>query len=196
MPVALGIRGKIVGLEPLKAKLQTLAAKVQKKVTRDAVRAGNKVFLAGVKSALHADDTGALRLSLGEKVQAYRGGAVQVGIIGPRTGAVTVGRGAKRRRKLSALGKKLAAMKKGPAWYAHLVEGGTAPHSLGKGSSLQGRVSRKTGKTLKPRLQVGRMHPGAKAKPFVGPGYRNTEAAALAKVAQVLSDGIQSAATG
>ncbi len=193
--MALGIRGKITGMEPLRAKLQSLAAKVQKKVTRDAVKAGNKVFLAGVKSALHADDTGALRMSLGEKVQAYRGGAVQVGIIGPRTGAVTVGRGAKRRRKLSALGAKLAAMKKGPAYYAHLVEGGTAPHSLGKGSHRVIRLGRK-GQVLHARFQVGRMHPGARAKPFVGPGYRTTEGAALAKVSQVLSDGVMSAATG
>lgn len=46
--------------------------------------------------------------------------------------------------------------------YAHLVEFGTAPHSLAKGAS------RKRG-----RLQdQGVMHPGATAQPFFWPGWR------------------------
>lgn len=193
--MTLGIRSQITGTEAMRARLRAIGDKIERKVTRQAVAAGSKEFLRGVKTALHAHDTGALALSLGSKVWAGKGGKVQVGIIGPRTGAISVGRGAKRRRKLSALGKKLAALGgKIPAFYAHLVEGGAAAHAIGKGSSLHGRISRKTGKVLKPKLQTGRMHPGAKKQPFMGPGYRASESAALAAVQQTLADGIAAAA--
>lgn len=198
----LTIKGKVQGMEPLRQKLAAIGRKVERQATRKAVKAGNKVFLQSVKGHLKAHDTGALEMSLGDKVQSYRGGKVLVGVVGPRTGAVTTGRGAKRRRKLSRLGQKLEALGKKPSWYAHLVEGGTAPHSIAKHAKLaravvigkDGRVRRKA---IQAQLQhMGRMHPGARAKPFVRPGYQSAESAALGAMTQVLSDEVKAAATG
>lgn len=53
-----------------------------------------------------------------------------------------------------------------PRTYAHFVEYGTAPHSLGKGSIR--KVFKGSKKTVR---QVGKLHPGAKAKPFLRPAF-------------------------
>ncbi|MCC6426280.1 MAG: HK97 gp10 family phage protein [Phycisphaerales bacterium] len=55
-----------------------------------------------------------------------------------------------------------------PRHYAHLVEFGTRPHAVGKDSELATRVnsSRKGS-----GVQLGKQHPGARAKPFMRPAF-------------------------
>lgn len=49
------------------------------------------------------------------------------------------------------------------AWFAHLIEFGTRPHSLSKGATLRRRRS---------GLKPGAMHPGTPARPTLGPALR------------------------
>lgn len=197
MPLA--IRGKVQGMDSLRNRLREFGVKFERSATRKAIKAGTRVFLASVKSALHADDTGALRMSLGDKTASYRGGKVLVGVVGPRTGTFAVGRGRAKTRKLSRLGQKLEALGKQPARYAHLLEGGTRPHAIGSGSTLarpevvvNGRRRRKA----VPHMQRGRMHPGARPRPFMAPGYHSGVGAAQAAMTRVLAEEVRTAASG
>lgn len=157
-----------------------------RKVVRRAVEKGATLQLQAVRAELKAVRTGLLRKSLGKVVKTYGNGKV-LGVVGPRHGfAVTGGQlqGSGRRQKLVAtratrkgnrviklraaqsITSKLTRGKKirlDPTFYAHLVEGGAKPHRIGKGSRRrQGR-------------QSGKLHPGAKAKPFLGPAWRRTD---------------------
>lgn len=66
-----------------------------------------------------------------------------------------------------------------PKLYAHLVEYGTAPHAIGKGSE---RVLRSGKNVIGPGFQHGAMHPGAKANPFLRTAWDNKRAEAMAAV--------------
>jgi HK97 gp10 family phage protein len=68
--------------------------------------------------------------------------------------------------------------------HAHLVEFGTAPHRVGKGSDSRKLFGKKR----------GRLHPGAKPQPFMRPAFDNKAAEAVAKVGEVLRRKIQSVA--
>lgn len=95
-------------------------------------------------TAVGARETGTLRRSITGKVITYSSGVV-IMLVGPR------------RRKY--------ANGRNPANYAHLVELGTSPHSLGKGV---GRFQvRKKWRSLV-------AHPGATAKPFLEPTSRQS----------------------
>ena len=65
--------------------------------------------------------------------------------------------------------------------YAHLVELGTSPHAVGKGSKLKTR-SKSDKAELK---QVGLRHPGAKAQPFMRPAFDTQKFAAIEEVVKV-----------
>lgn len=60
--------------------------------------------------------------------------------------------------------------------YAHLVEYGTAPHAIGKGSRTKKRGRREVS-------QVGGLHPGAKARPFMRPTLDTKHDEAIAAIA-------------
>lgn len=121
----------VTGLADLSAQLAQLAPNIQKKLMRGALRAGLKPTLARAKEGIH-DVTGALEASLRISTSA-RNGMVK------------------------------AALKAGSkdAYYAHMVEFGTAAHLIeaknGKAITLNGHDYA--------RLQ----HPGATAQPFMRP---------------------------
>lgn len=70
-----------------------------------------------------------------------------------------------------------------PAFYAHLVEGGTKPHAVGKGSKLGRKGKADVG-------QTGKKHPGAKAQPFLKPAFESTKAEAAGAALAVMGEGI------
>lgn len=110
MPYA--IKGQIDGLKPLFDRLDGLAAKVRRKILRDAISEGSKIITKAAKAGAPVQ-TRLLRNSLGRKIKTYRNSGIVVAIIGPRVGfRKEVLRG--KRRVLS-----------NPTKYAHLVELGT-----------------------------------------------------------------------
>lgn len=107
------------------ANLVKRLAALDRKVARKALKAGvnevTKNVLWDAKS-LVPKRTGLLRKSLGRKVKSYRGGAIIVGIIGPRRGFRTVYNG----------------VPINPVKYAHLVEYGRREVRVKKKKVLAG----------------------------------------------------------
>lgn len=139
----------------------------QRGVTMKGVKAGAKIVQKAAKKAAprrkkvrgFALDTGsgALRQSLGFKAaKGRRGKTLAYAVIGARK---------KVRKTVRVGGRTIIAV---PAFYAHLVEKGTRPHSLGKGAKLARR-----GKAA--ANVVGKQHPGARPQPFLGPAYRQNQ---------------------
>lgn len=122
----------ITGLDALSAQLAQLAPNIQKKILRGALRAGLKVTKARAESGIH-DVTGALAASLKLGTKVTKDGMVKA----------TLKAGSK------------------DAYYAHMVEFGTAAHVIaaknGKSVSVDGHDYSKVD------------HPGAVAHPFMRP---------------------------
>lgn len=142
----------VSGLKELDAILKTLPAKVEGNVMRGALRAGQKVLLQGAQAELLA----AGAVDSGELLRSLRI------------------RQAVRSKKFGWVRMNLIAGNK-QAWYAHLLEYGTASYYTGRGRSI-----RKPYK-IKPKKQPGALlfggvvreevtHPGIKPRPFM----RNT----------------------
>lgn len=94
---------------------------------------------------------GLLKKSLGVLIRRYNRGLRVVAVIGPRTGFA----GTDRRGRID------------PALYGHLVEWGTRPHAVGKGSKIA-RESRARFAWRNTGLkQSGRRHPGARPSRFL-----------------------------
>lgn len=125
----------------------------QRRVTQKAVKSGAKVVQSAAKgSAPRA--SGALRQSLGVKAEKGRKGkTIAFAVVGPRK---------KVRKLVKRKGSRMPIVAV-PAFYAHLVERGTRPHAIGKGSRLARRG--------KAGSATGRLHPGSRPRPFLGPGY-------------------------
>lgn len=121
----------VTGLADLSKALGELAPNIQKKIMRGALRAGMKVSLERARGNVH-DDTGALAASIRISTSA-RNGMVKA----------TLKAGSKE------------------AFYAHMVEFGTAAHAIeaknGKAISFGGHEYAKL------------EHPGATAHPFMRP---------------------------
>ncbi len=146
-----------VDVKDLLARLDGMKRAVRTRVLRKAIGAGTKIILKVAKS-LVPKESGLLRKSLGRKVKVYRNSGIAVGIVGPRKGfRQDVTRSKGKWFPVTAISD--------PIKYAHLVEFGTQPHSLGAGSSLRKKV------------QHGHMHPGAAAHPFLRPGAKQATAA-------------------
>lgn len=64
--------------------------------------------------------------------------------------------------------------------YAHLVEFGTRPHAVGKGSILEVFARSKAKKK-----QVGAMHPGSPPQPFMRPAFDSKKFEAVRTIADV-----------
>jgi HK97 gp10 family phage protein len=125
-------------------------------ITQKAVKAGAKPVAAAAKAGARRE-SGALKQSIGIKAgKGKKGLTLAFAVIGARTKTEKVFKGRKRK----------------PSHYAHLVEKGTKPHSLGK------RARKGALHAAKVKLGIGRKHPGAKAHPFLKPALdRNREAA-------------------
>lgn len=129
---------QINGLTELQKILDQLPVKVEKKILRGALRAGQKVVLDQAKASIH-NVSGALADSLRISTRTGKDGKISVRVVaGNKT-----------------------------AYYAHMVEFGTAKHLIKPKSS-------KSSKSRKSLLIAGMMrevvhHPGAKKKPFMRP---------------------------
>ena len=134
------------GLQPLLAMLDTVAVKLERSIVRGALRAGAQVILAEAQAQV-PEHSGALRKSLRVSVKVKRG-----------VPTATIKAGSK------------------AAWYAHLVEFGTAAHTI-KPKKPSGDLATPAG----PRRAVH--HPGAAKRPFMRPALDAAGAAAVQQYA-------------
>lgn len=157
---------RIDGLADLHRLLQTLPAKVEGNVMRGALRAGQKVIQSEVKAQVPVD-SGALRDSVKIRFKS-------------------------RSQKLGWVRMHLTAGDK-VAWYAHLLEYGTASFYAGNGGRSKRKpytIKAKKGKALLipngagPVTQV--THPGIKPRAFMRPGFDAAQQPALEAVADYI----------
>lgn len=151
---------QVKGLRELQAALDSLPAKLEANIMRGAIRAGSKVIVAEAKRLCPVGPPG------GENARLYGGreGLLRDSIrikIPKKLGSLIVG-------GLSAGGKVKGG---GDAYYAHMVEVGTASHV----------IKAPPGARLNVRglLYSSVMHPGAKKKPFLRPALDTQAGAAV-----------------
>lgn len=157
-------------LDDVDGRINALKRTMRNRILRKAARAGAKVVRKEIKSNA-PKASGALGKSISVKIGTSKKTGATYAIIGPRRRFVL-----KRKGTVISEGK--------PTKYTHLVERGTKPHTLGKGSK---RVAR--GK--KAMLQVGKKHPGAKANPFVTRAWASTHNAAIGIMKHVIAIELQ-----
>ncbi|MFI8616487.1 HK97-gp10 family putative phage morphogenesis protein [Acidovorax sp. NPDC077693] len=149
----------IAGLDELYKVLQELPAKVEGNVMRGALRAGMKVQMDAVKAlvpVMSGELQKSIRISFRSRSQKF--GWVRMHLVAGNS----------------------------KAWYAHLVEYGTAGQYTGSGNTVGGpyEIRPKGAKSLffagLSRTLI--THPGAKAQPFMRPGFDAGHVAALMAV--------------
>lgn len=164
----------LTGFEILKT------ASRQRAATMKAVKAAAKIVQPAAKSRAprrKAKGGGGLRQSIGIKAEkGRRGKSLAVAVIGARKKVMKMVRPPRGRKLVKSV----------PAYYAHLVERGTAAHSIGIGSS-RGRGN--LGKATKHKVN----HPGSRAQPFLGPAWAATSKEAIAAANAVMGAEIQKA---
>lgn len=183
----LGMRLRMKGVPELIRTLREIDKKVAKKALRDGVQESTKPILKDAKAKVRVD-TKLLKKSLGRKVKSYKGGEVIAGIVGVRKG--TKGKKGNRTRTdkfrvqvgTDAKGK---AIYMDPIKYAHLVEFGTRPHSVGSGDMLK-RKGRKAG-----QVQRGGKHPGSKPYPFMRPALQKNKGGSKVAIRRAITDAIK-----
>lgn len=146
-----GAKMELRGDKELRKLFEELPKRVLRKGLRQAISAAASPIVKDAKRNARRV-SGLLKKAINKKIKTFKNGNV-IAIIG-----------ASRSVAGSYLGRKRV-----PAHYIHLVEKGTRPHALGKGSQLARvgkRASREVGQ------HVGRKHPGAKAHPFLEPAWR------------------------
>ena len=147
----------VTGLAELDKILKTLPAKVEGSVMRGALRAGQKVIMEEAKGMVPVDQ-GDLRDSI--RIQ-FRRKSLKRGWV---------------RMHLVAGNAK--------AWYANLIEFGTASYYTGKGKSVRKPYQ------IKPKKQPGALlfggkvretvtHPGIRPRPFMRPAVDKAQGRAL-----------------
>jgi len=132
-------------------------------VTQKGARAGGKVLERAVKSAApKRKGSGALRVAQGIKVGKGKSGS---------TTAFAVQGSKKKYSKMAKFPRSKKPVKVVPHLYDHLVQGGTRPHSLKKGSKSNRRRLvpaglLRFGRMLLSKVSKVKGHPGAKPNPF------------------------------
>ena len=152
---------KIEGLDVLQKVLELLPARIEANIMRGAVRAGSKVLADSAKSRAPVD-SGDLKKSIRVSTRSRRG---QV--------SASVRAGDKR------------------AFYAHMVEYGTASFYTGDGKSVGGPYKISPTKTQTPKQAVSFdttarasvTHPGIRPQPFMRPALDNDSQNAVQAVA-------------
>lgn len=141
---------KTTGLGDVFSALDNVEKKIRKKGIRKGMNEATKIVAKAAKQKA-VRVSGLLAKSIGRKVGRDRR-KVTVGLVGPRIGFAG----------------SYAGKPRDPEKYAHLVELGTAPHSVAKGDTLE-RKNRKGDVVKQASQTAGKMHPGAQAKPFLRP---------------------------
>ena len=183
------IRGNLTGVQSMVDNLYWLNLTMRSRTLKRAVTVGSGIVKTAAKQNLKAQnsiETKQLTRSLGIKVKVYKSANV-VAVIGPRKGFKIVA------IRPSSWSKKPQPID--PVKYAHLVEGGTRPHALGKGSKLP-RYD-KNGKLIRAgTYQTGIRHPGARRKPFLEPAFYSNRGAIIAAMTAAIQEGISRALVG
>jgi len=158
---------QISGLAELKKAMQELPGKIEGKIAAEAMRAGLKLIGEAAKSYVPVN-SGALRDSIKVKIQ---GKSKKFGWV---------------RMHLTAGDKK--------AYYAHMVEYGTASYYTGQGETVGQPYTIKAKKSKGlffggiNRKQV--IHPGIKPQPFMRPAFDQNQQAAIDKMVAHMSKAI------
>lgn len=179
----IALKFKTTGVPELLKALQEIDKKVAKRALTKAVREAAKPILKAAKANV-AVDTKTLKKSLGVKVKVYKGGSGVVGLVGIRKDKK--GKPIKHKRKVGTT-KAGKDIYQDPTKYGHLVEFGTRRHTVAKGD----RLARKDRKQSE--MQTGKMHPGAKAKPFLRPALDNNQGQVKATMIRVLQHALTEA---
>jgi HK97 gp10 family phage protein len=155
-------------LSPLHALRSASKAKT---VTLKAVRKAAQIVTKAAKQrAPKRKGSGALRASMGQKAaKGKKGATLAFAVVGARKSVVRMVKPERGTKPIKAV----------PAYYAHLVEDGTRPHPLKKGSKLARR-----GKGGDPPKDV--RHPGARPRPFLKPAWAAAGPEAVAAAQQVI----------
>lgn len=160
----MSIKGKLdLNLSGLNA---VKSAARSRSITLKSVKAGAKVIAPAVKAGAQRR-SGALKQSIGIKTaKGRRTKTAAYAVVGART---KVRKMVKRSRR----GAKVLAV---PAFYAHLVEGGTKAHA-------------------RPNLETGTAghHPGSRPKPFLKPAFDANKGKALDAAREAAADEIAKA---
>lgn len=154
-------------------------------VTLKGARAGAKVLERAAKSeAPRRKGSGALRLAQGVKAAKGRKGT---------TTAYAVQGSKKRVEKMVTLPGRKKPTRVVPAYYDHLVQGGTRPHSVAKGQRLgrgvrMSKRGRIYGAAVTQTNQAGRKkHPGAKPNPYRQRAWNSVQDQAAAAALQAMA---------
>lgn len=147
----------VKGLAELNRVLNQLPVKVERKLLRGGLRAAAKVIEAEAKRRVPVR-TGLLRDSIRVSTGAKRGGKVYAHI-------------------------KAGGRKKGQAFYAHMVEFGTARHViLAGGGTKAGKALAIAGRILGAKVD----HPGARPRPFMRPALDTQAQKSVEEMAEYL----------
>jgi hypothetical protein len=132
-----------------------VTAAKKRDITLKGAKAAAKVLLVGARGAApKRKGSGALKQAQGVKAaKGNRGSTVSYAVQGARKKVVRMVRLPGRRKPVKVV----------PAFYDHLVQLGTRPHSLAKGSALA-RTGRRRGAEV--GQDRGGKHPGAKPNPY------------------------------
>ena len=181
------------GVPELYEQLRKADVKIARQAMRKAITKAIKPILADAKQDVPTD-TETLKDSLGQKIVSYKGGLSVTGIAGPRydkrAKKVVPGKAPKAKKFSRMVQRGNKQVEKVPTFYAHLVEKGTRPHALGKGSQIPHANLRRRARQ-KNLIQHGNMHPGAKAHPFMGPALQKNKALVNAEMTHFLKAAIE-----
>lgn len=142
-----------------------LPSRLQKKVLRSAIAAGASPVSKAAKGFAPVE-TGALKRSIGIKTKTYSSGTV-ISLVGVRRGV-----------KFNAIDRH--GRERIPMFYQHLVHGGTRTHPLDKGVTMRDLARGK-------KRAVTRMHPGAKANPFLTKAWNAAKTRSIAAINRVVA---------
>lgn len=156
MPSATQSIFHLQGDKELIRTLDRLAASAVRRIVRPAVSRALVPLNKAMKRRAPVE-SGALKRSLGRKVKSYPRLGIVWGAVGPRSGYAVRFQGRNR----------------DPRYYAHLVEFGTAPHSMGEATKAHGEkhIHRRAKLLAKAQKSGGRTHPGTPARPFARPAF-------------------------
>lgn len=172
------------------ANLAEIDKKAARKALKIAVDEAVKPILKDARANVPTD-TKTLKKALGKKVKSYRNSLVVVGVVGPRKDKK--GAKATKRKKLVRTTSSGRQIWRDPVKYAHLIEFGTRPHSLGKGD----KIARKDGRRSKVQQSRGaRRHPGTRANPFLRPALDKNRRNSREIMKRVLREHLKQARKG
>lgn len=166
------INGRVVTDVSGIAALESLTN--QRGVTLKGAQAAGRIVARAAKSGAKRV-SGALKSAIGMRAaKGTEGETISYAVIGARKKVVKMVTRPGRRKPTKAV----------PAFYAHLVESGTKPHAVGKGSKVGG-------KNHKAGAQSGGKHPGTAAQPFLAPALASSRDAAADACLQAMGAEIE-----